>query len=190
MHSSKINTNTRCPPLYLLKREGINKQQMQPVSSALGLLAPWQHPRGHGARAVSPWRSCDTERESERKGRRKKREKKKAREKVKYLPLLSNTSYNSWAVSSRVACCFRGPFISQRWWVMRTLLPHILSLSQYILQPLQLQDTAGLLGPLGEMCVCCCKGHRRYLIRDGQSHMSVSEREPLLRLLFILLNSK
>jgi len=59
-------------------------------------------------------RECETRaREKEMKW-----ELEKPREKVKYLPLLSNTSYNSWAVSSRVAGCFR-VFSSQRgdgWW--------------------------------------------------------------------------
>lgn len=163
-----------------------NAGVLQCTGTVSSLTTP-KRPRGESGQPVAKLRhgAQDLEKREEEEMRGK-----KAREKVKYLPLLSNTSYNSWAVSGRVACCFRGPFISQRWWVMRTLPPHILSLSQYILQSSQLQDTAGLLGPLGKMCVCFCKGHRRYLIRDSRSHMSVSEREPLLRLLFILLNSK
>lgn len=45
---------------------------------------------------VSLWQSSDTEKESVRKEKKGERvREKKAREKVKYLPLLSDTSYNS-----------------------------------------------------------------------------------------------
>lgn len=45
---------------------------------------------------VSLWQSSDTEKKSVRKEKKRERvREKKAREKVKYLPLLSDTSYNS-----------------------------------------------------------------------------------------------
>lgn len=118
LHSVKISATTRTHEEYLLEVSG-NKQINAGVAQQAGIVSSLTTPTRRGGVSGQPVaKQWHRERECEKREEERKSERKKAREKVKYLPLLSDTSYNSWAVSSRVAGCFWG-LSSHRgdgWW--------------------------------------------------------------------------
>lgn len=146
--------------IVLLKKRG-NKQTtnvnfVQHTGTFSFLTTPERLEGESGQPVVKQWHRASTQSERKKREEKRRSEREKAREKVKYLPLLSNTSYNSWAMSSRVASCFRG-LSSHRgdgWWGLLFLtfkVCHNTSCSPPYFRHCWATWTSG------RMCVCCCK---------------------------------
>lgn len=97
-----------------MKTKGINKKQSQEKISELGLLTTperlvwWMESCevSVGRKKKKLWHGRGVWKEETHRDGEREREK-KAKEEVNYLPLLSNTSSNSWGVSSSVAAALR-----------------------------------------------------------------------------------